>query len=214
MSKKLKPLQAIEHERKLGRIRSAMLFNKAGDPVQVGDTPAGNGWLIATDVPDAFAESVELSPAGLESATALLLPRATVPMLSIAHRTAAWQQFTLLPLVGDTVLKFLRWGRQSGQPLRLQFNSDTAVFEVDFSRRVSLDEVLEFAQTHRLPGPLAGYEGLVTQIAAVEELHQHLVDNRNLGHAEMPVVIATVELPEIVGAQEDVMRAICGDTNH
>jgi hypothetical protein len=208
-------LATLDREHKAGRIRPALLLNEKREVVQIGDEAADNGWHLDTDVPNAFVEAIERDQTSLQGAAALFLAHQGIPLLSIGYRTSSWEHFILLPLVGQTVRKFLRWSLDTGHLLRAQLNgeSGTLGFQLPLSNLFDVRAALALADKHA-PGAVMGHEGLAIQLAAYDELQERIQENATAGRPDLPVVISTVELPEVVGTQMLLMRAIREDLSH
>ena len=90
-----------------GLIRTALIVNAEGIVVQPGEHSSPDGWVISQEVPDDFVEYIEQNPGAIEASSSVHLVHPTIAVLSITFHTVKWQHFTLLPLLGDTVIQLL-----------------------------------------------------------------------------------------------------------
>lgn len=197
-----------------GRLRTALVVNAEGIAVQHGDRSPPEEWFISQEVPDAFVKYIEQNSAAIECRSSIYLVHPTVPVLSIVYRTATWQHCTVLPLLGDTVVKLLRATLSTGE-LRIRFNADDGnlAMQIPFADAADLGRAIAIAEL-RVSPTLLGFESLVVLAATHDQLKHGSNDPDSPDGAHREVVAAAVELPETHGALVLLQRSLRGDANH
>lgn len=199
-----------------GRIRTALIVNAEGIVVQPGEHSSPDGWVISQEVPDDFVEYIEQNPGAIEASSSVHLVHPTIAVLSITFHTVKWQHFTLLPLLGDTVIQLLRASVSSANGLRIHFNADDGnlAIQLPFDDAEVLRKALAVAEL-RGSSTVMGLEPLLTIFAAhnQQKYGRKAPEAGNEGERQV-IVAAAVELPETAGAHMVLQRAVGGEPSN
>lgn len=140
-------LSIVSLRKPLGKPAPAVLVDEGGQQVLSASHPGPTNWYFATEIDSRSFFMLALFEEAVTVGLAVVPSTAGVPVLIVAHQNGDWEHRLLVPLVGNTVRRFLESLLHAGIGIKVSFGDEKSYVCVDF-RTEACSEQLILALSH------------------------------------------------------------------